>query len=37
MRDAKMSASEIFHILKGLKQEVRQRYNNQNEALHYSR
>ena len=26
MRDAKMSASEILHILNGLKQEVRQRY-----------
>ncbi len=26
MRDAKMSTSEILHILNGLKQEVRQRY-----------
>lgn len=26
MRDANMSASEILHILNGLKQEVRQRY-----------
>jgi predicted nucleotidyltransferase len=26
MRDAKMSTSEILHLLNGLKQEVRQRY-----------